>query len=168
MKTNFLKGFTLVVAIVVAFASCSSDDNNDNGGGSSDQFFCKVNGADYRPSFVSAFKGGITNTIIITGATGTNEQQVQFQLPGNIATGTYSEFNDISANVFVGAFYSPPTSQDAGDDGFAESGQLIITEHNVAAKRIKGTFSFVTRPSINAGTVWTISEGTFNVVYTDL
>lgn len=168
MKTNFLKGFTFVFALVVAFASCSSDNNNDNGGGSSDQFFCKIDGVDYRPPFVSAFKEGLSGRIIITGATGSNEQQVQFQLPDNVATGTYSEFNNISADVFIAVFYSPPTSQDAADDGFAESGQLIITEHNVAAKRIKGTFRFVTRPSINAGTVWEISEGTFNVVYTDL
>lgn len=161
MKISSLKKLTAVLLASSFFIFCSKDNGTDAQG----TFFCKVNGKDYKPKFVTGYQDGITQTILVTGATGSNSEQVQFHFPGNITAGTYTQLNDYSSGTFISVSYSPAHSEEAGDDGIAKTGGVVITEHNTSAKRIKGTFHFISAPSINAGTIWNITDGNFDVKY---
>ena len=166
MKTFFLNTFFLFSFFTLSLFSCSkSDDNNPS---TANTFFCKIDGVDYNPPNATGLISSISNTLVITGATGSNAEQIQIFVPKDITVGTYTQFYDYNANEFIQMYYSPPTSQDADDDGFANSGQLVITEHDTNAKRIKGTFNFVTNPSINGGAVWNVTEGSFTITYQEL
>jgi len=166
MKTIFLNTFVLFSFFTLSLFSCSKSD--DSSPSTANTFFCKVDGVDYNPPNATGLISTITNTLVITGSTGSNAQKIQIFLPNDIAVGTYTQFYDYNADEFIQMYYSPPTSQDADDDGFANSGQLVITEHDTNAKRIKGTFNFVTDPSINGSTVWNVTEGSFTITYQEL
>jgi hypothetical protein len=162
----------LIYSIVLLFIatgtiSCMAckKEQNDDGTPRGGTFYCKIDGKEYKPKHVSGFKEGISSTIVVTGSSGNGEETVQFQCRDNISPGTYSQLNDMTASSYIGAFYSPPHSNEATDDGPAETGQVVITEHDTAKKRIKGTFRFKTKASINAGTVWDITDGAFDVTY---
>ena len=156
----------LMIMAVVSFSSMKAESILESSVEQSKiGFFCKIDGVNYQPKFVSGIHESLSNVILITGADGSTNQQVQIQVSHKIAPGTYTELNNIGADAFVWMFYSPPFSEDAGDDGFAQTGTLTILENNSTTKRIRGTFSFVTTPSFNAETVWNISEGTFDVKY---
>ena len=165
MKRLIYSMVLLLVAIVtISCMACKKDKD----GGSPQQggtFYCKIDGKEYKPKYVSGVKTDISSTIIVTGSSGNGEETVQFQFRDNISPGTYGQLNDLTASSYIGAFYSPPHSNEATDDGPAETGQVVITEHDTAKKRIKGTFRFKTKASINAGTVWDITDGAFDVTY---
>ena len=61
--------------------------------------------------------------------------------------------------------YSIATQEE--DSAVAASGSLTILEHDVAAKRLRGTFEFVTNPYPSDGAVLTITDGVFDVVYSE-
>lgn len=155
---------------LMPFVSCSKSSANGAGGDSqgANKFFCKINGVNYNPPHVTGLLMSTPNTILLTAATGSNAEQIQLFFPIDIAPGTYTQLNNFMAPVVIQTSYSPPHSEDVADDGLAETGQVIITEHNISTKRIKGTFQYVTKPSINEGKVWNISEGSFDIIYTDL
>ena len=168
MKTFFLNTFAVFTFFALSLFSCSKSDDGNNSPTSGNTFFCKIDGVAYNPPNATGFVSTITNTLVITGATGSNAEQIQIFVPKDIAVGTYTQFYDYNADEFIQMYYSPPTSQDANDDGFANSGQFVITEHDTNAKRIKGTFNFVTDPSINGSTVWNVTEGSFTITYQEL
>ena len=167
MKNFIFKALAFLSIIIIVLTSCSGSDDNNNST-SQNVFFCKVDGVNYSPPHVTGFISTITNTLVLTGSTGTNAEQIQIFLPNDIAVGTYTQFYDFTADEFIQMYYSPPNSQDADDDGFASSGQLVITEHDISGKRIKGTFNFVTDPSVNGSNIWNVSEGSFEIRYEEL
>ncbi len=129
------------------------------------KFACKLDGVTYKAKFVSGNHEKISNRLIITASTGKDSEEIQFQMSPNIVAGTYNTFNDMTKKESIYAYYAPPTSEEAGDDGLAQTGSVIIIEHNKTTKRIRGTFSFTTAPSVNAGTVWKITDGSFDISY---
>lgn len=167
MTLNFLKTLTFLMFFALVSVAYKSNDSVANFVSSQNQnsFFCKISGREYKPQFVSGIHETMSNVILITGAAGSNSEQVQIQVSHAIEPGTYADLNNIGANTFVWMFYAPPFSEDATDDGFAQKGSLTIIENNSTTKRIRGTFSFLTGPSINAGTIWDITEGSFDVRY---
>lgn len=166
IPNNLITRAALIIIAVVSFSSMKADSILDSRvQHSQNTFFCKVDGVSYQPKFVSGIHESLSNVILITGAVGSTNEQVQIQVSHKIAPGTYTDLNNIGAEAFVWMFYSPPFSEDATDDGFAQTGSLTILENNSTTKRIRGTFSFVTKPSINAETVWNISEGSFDLKY---
>ncbi|WP_130735801.1 DUF6252 family protein [Flavobacterium sp. J27] len=167
MKTIFFNTFAIFTFFSLSLFSCSKNDDN-NPPTSENTFFCKLDGTAYNPPNATGLISTITNTLVITGSTGSNSQKIQIFLPKDIAVGTYTQFYDYNADEFIQMYYSPPNSNDADDDGFATSGELVITQHDVNNKKIKGTFHFVTDPSINGNNVWNVTEGTFNITYKNL
>jgi len=162
MKTTM---YFLKVLMIALFVSCGSDDDGNNPG-SNGSFFAKVNGQDYNPTFVTAFNTTITNTVLVSGSM-SNGEELQLFIPADITTGTYN-WSDINEAFFVQGIYTPAGSDDANDSGFADTGSLTITSVNQENKTMQGTFSFVSDPTVNGGIVYTITEGSFSVTYTDL
>jgi hypothetical protein len=163
------KTFKILVLLlsVASLTACSKDDDNKNPSGK-DTFFAKIDGLDYKPPFVTGFVSDFTQTLLITGATGSNAETIQFLVPVDISVGTYSQLNDPLADILIQAYYSPPNSSDAFDDGLANVGSLVITKNDIANRIIEGTFSFTTKAAVNSGISWTITEGRFSVTYQDL
>ncbi|MGC1472052.1 MAG: DUF6252 family protein [Psychroserpens sp.] len=156
------------MTISVLLASCGGDDDSPSSQGGTDSFFAKIDGADYNPPSISGFRFESTNSIILTGATGTTEEQIQIFVPDDIAVGTYTSYYDPLNSPFIQAYYQPAGAQDADDTGIADTGSLVITQHDIDAKTIKGTFNFNTEPALSSGTAWTITEGSFEITYSDL
>lgn len=151
--------------MILAVLGCASSANKPVAPKLPNKFACKVDGVDYKPKFISGYHEKIADRLIITASTGKESEEIQFQMNPKITAGTYSSFTNTSAKESIFMYYAPPTSEEAGDDGLAKTGVLTILEHNTATKRIRGTFNFVSAPSANAGTVWTISDGSFEVSY---
>lgn len=157
---------TIALSLVISILSCSKDNPNPVAG--SNTFFAKIDGVDFNPPHVSGHNISSSNNILFTASTGTDSEQILFTMPNDIPPGTYTEFYNILVYPFIQASYSPPNSQDGDDGGDAATGTVVITEHDVDAKRIKGTFNFVTKPAENSGISWNITAGSFDITYTDL
>ena len=82
-------------------------------------------------------------------------QSITLQLPTNITTGRHDFGNGISA-TFQSGFYNYPATE----------GAVTISEYNTSTKVIKGTFFFNYLDNNNA--VQSITDGTFDIKYTDL
>lgn len=163
MKTTIKTVFFLVIFSTL---SCSSGDKKESI--SDNTFFAKIDGVDYKPEFVTGFLSTGLNNILLTGNVGTDAETIQISVPSDIAVGTYTDINNALANTFIQMYYSPPNSNNADDDGFADTGSITITAHNTDSKTIEGTFSFVTRPAISSGISWVITEGSFKISYTNI
>ncbi|MFK7834564.1 MAG: DUF6252 family protein [Winogradskyella sp.] len=158
----------LFMTLAILSSSCNDDEEIPASMAGANSFFAKIDGVNYNPPSVTGFRYESINTILLTGATGTNEEQIQFTIPKDIEPGTYTVLNDPLASTFIQAFYAPPTSQEAGDDGFANQGNMMITLHDTTSKTIEGNFSFTTDVAMNSGDSWTITEGSFKITYSDL
>lgn len=82
-------------------------------------------------------------------------QSITLQLPTNITTGRHDFGNGISA-TFQSGFYNYPATE----------GAVTISELNTNTKIIKGTFFF--NYLNNNNEVQSITDGTFDIKYTDL
>ncbi|MBO7572657.1 MAG: hypothetical protein J6T48_10970 [Bacteroidales bacterium] len=82
-------------------------------------------------------------------------QSVSLQMPNNVSEGVHYFGADVSG-YFQSGFYNFP----------ATAGAITVTEYNSEARVIKGTFFFNYRD--NNGNVQSISDGTFDIKYTDL
>ncbi len=158
----------LFMVLAVLSTSCGDDDASPSRSGGDNSFFAKIDGTDYNPPFVTGFRSESLNNIILTGATGSNEELIQIFVPADITVGTYTEFYEPLGAVFIQAYYQPMGAQDASDAGNADAGSLVITAHNVDSKTIEGTFNFNTDPAVSSGTTWNITEGSFKITYSDL
>ncbi len=168
MKT--LSTILILSLSILTNISCNKDDESqpEAAAAQKNSFFAKIDGNNYNPPFVTGFRMTSINNILLSGATGSNEEQIQISIPADIAPGTYTTFYDATVSPFLQAYYAPPTSQEAGDDGLADQGSLVITKHELASKTIEGTFNFNTKPASNSGNSWNITEGSFKIVYSDL
>lgn len=162
----------LFLFISTVATSCSGDDdNNQDQNSSANSFFCKVDGADFNPQFVSGFNSTISsNTILINGANSISATQttgINIFVPNNIPTGTYSLTPDATADYYVYAQYYTPNDE-FENTGESATGSLVITEHNTETKIITGTFNFTTNPTAATGATYSITEGTFTIKYSDI
>lgn len=162
----------LFLFISTVATSCSGDDdNNQDQNTFANSFFCKVDGADFNPQFVSGFNSTISsNTILINGAKSISATQttgINIFVPNNIPAGTYSLTPDATADYYVYAQYYTPNDE-FENVGESATGSLVITEHNTETNTISGTFNFTTNPTAATGATYTITEGTFTINYSDM
>ena len=89
-------------------------------------------------------------------------------MPNDIEPGTYTLIFNF-ANQYSGYYERPEAELTEEDDvlghGFSETGTLTITQHDVANRKLVGTFDFATYPYESDGSVDRITEGSFDVVY---
>jgi uncharacterized protein DUF6252 len=96
-------------------------------------------------------------SLSINGSENDGTKAVGIQVPDNITTGTY----DLSMfSGYVGVYVVS-----ISESYTAESGKLVITEHNKSTKKIKGTFAFKASNLLSPGAVKDITSGTFSVAY---
>jgi hypothetical protein len=124
----------------VRFPTASDDDPQTNAG----TFVAQIDGTQFNPFTVAAANTG--NNIVITGASTSNTILLRF--PVDVTQGNYT----LPMTGFQASFTNGAVTETA------ESGVIIIVEHDPAARTIKGTFSFETASA-------SITVGQFNVTY---
>lgn len=122
---------------------------------SNNSFFAKIDGIDFNPTTVTANK--LTDLLYIIGKKETIEN-ISVVVPINIAPGTYEMdiFGDYKA-IYIKDSSSTGTFN-------SDEGTLTIISHDMAAKKIKGTFNFI-GGSFMTTLEHTITDGTFEVTY---
>lgn len=119
-------------------------------------FFAKLDGADFNPTNITGVKA--SGNISIIGRRGSIEN-IGLTLPDNVTPGTYEL--DFFAGTHVGLYVKDNTGTGAfGSD----TGSVTITTHDVANKKIIGTFNFVATSFI-VPDEYEITNGTFNITY---
>lgn len=122
---------------------------------SNNSFFAKLNGLTFNPTNIDGIKNG--GNISLIGRRGSVENIGLF-VPDNIAPGTY----DISfGGIYTGTYVLNNTGE--GVYG-GDPGSITITTHDIANKRIVGTFNFEGTSFFNT-TVFNVTEGTFDITY---
>ena len=122
-------------------------------------FFAKIDGSEFVEDSVSGIQtslAGFNNIGIV--ATKNNLETISFSIPSATTAGTYT-FNFGSLDDVTAQYNASSTENTVGE------GTMIITSHDTAAKRIIGTFDFVSAPFIGTGNTYTITEGSFDVTY---
>lgn len=160
----------LLIYGFIGLYACNKDktdpnQNNKNPNAQNQWVRCQIDGKSYDAAFPFGYFAQISNSIIITGSTGNTSEEILIIVDKDIKPGTYTEFNTLVKGEAVFMNYSPEFSEDFGDDGPADKGKLVITEHDLIANKITGTFEFDTKPSINAQTTWKITNGSFQIFY---
>ena len=120
----------------------------------SDTFRVKVDGVQFAVFSVSGFN--LYNKISLSASNQDVSKTVGISFPSDVTAGTYtfSSFGpDYIGQYNIGTSYL-----------MANSGTLTILEHNVAAKRIRGNFSFDAEELLGNKSA-TLSEGYFSVGY---
>jgi uncharacterized protein DUF6252 len=153
MKNHFPLFFLMIACL--AFVSCKKDEIN-NCDPDGDCFSAKIDGVNYEGDDVSGYQ--VFASIIIGAKSGTNPAPI-FDLT-LIATSAGTYAFDTQSDV-VG-FYTPDPLGST-DQYVATSGTLTIQEHDTAARRIKGTFSFE-GDNTNGETIQ-VTEGSFDLGY---
>ena len=128
--------------------------------GNSNTFFAKIDGAEFVEDSVGGSKltlTGVPPTIIIS-ATKNNIQTISISVNADVTVGTYSF---TTSDLPLGQYNASLTETYVSKAG----GELKITQHDVANKRLVGTFSFTASPFLSSGTNFEITEGSFDVVY---
>lgn len=161
MKHLKLNSLIILLALLISLNSCGKDDPVNPG--SDNKFFAKVDGQDYNPGFVTGLVSGFTQTLLITGSMGDGEE-IQLQIPAAVTPGTYVlDFN------LANSYYAYYQRSDVDEDyGFSDGGTLTIISNDVAGKKIKGSFSFNTDPFLSDGSTFQITEGSFEITYTEI
>ncbi len=152
-STSASKDFTKGVFNKIPYASDVPSGNSNN------TFFAKVDGVEFVEDGIGgallSFPG--TPSIITISATKNSFETISISVSSNITSGTY----DFST-------FDPPMGQynlSLTEGTVSDSGVLTITSHDIANKRIVGTFSFKASPLIGTGNSYEITEGSFDVTY---
>ncbi len=147
------KEFTNGVFDKVSFKSEVAPTSSNN------EFFAKVDGVEFKEEKINAIAasgGGISNLGIV--ATMNNDSRViSLNLDPDVVPGSYE----------LKAFSSPTALYNKSRSEFfsSESGEVIITLHDKANKRIVGTFEFTASSFLNPEEKYEITEGSFDVTY---
>lgn len=147
MKT--FRSFILLGLVALVFANCKKDSDNDFEG-----IRVSINGSEWvAPTAVGAALG---DNLSISGADAATFKTLMLVLPANVTAGTYD----------IEAFGDVQVSYSGGSTSLytAKSGKVVVTEHDTAGKRIKGTFEFEGEDAFNGGTA-SFKDGEFNVAY---
>lgn len=119
-------------------------------------FFAKLNGQNFTPTNISAMS--MSDRINIIGRKGAVEN-IALSLKSNVTPGTY--------NLTMIGDYSGRYTKDMSPLGnFAsDSGSVTVISHDVANKKIKGTFHFVATLPVLSPDTHNVTDGTFDVTY---
>lgn len=157
--TNFLlnqtKNFTSG-----SFTNVTYEDGFTNNN-PTDSFFAKVDGVEFVEDGINAIKTSFAGSEIISiSAIKNNGETLSLALDGTITTGTY-DFDS-------GPFFN--IAQYIGDDPshiYIGNGSFTITLHDVANKRIEGTFSHIAEKVDPTQTLAdkNVTEGAFSITY---
>jgi hypothetical protein len=124
-----------------------------------DNFTAKVDGDVYDD--ISLFSNLITigNTELISiNANKSLSETITINLDANITSGIY-DFGSFITQSYPTGQYS------VGGTTYQASGKITILNHDVVAKKISGSFNFNANDLTDNTTVFSISEGSFNVSY---
>jgi len=179
-KLKFIS-YLFILAGSLSITSCSTDvepidpaviqnpgtDPTDPTNPAASFFKVDFNNQTYNGTFNSAFVAG--NTIIISGARGTQGENIAFMLEGS-TIGTYASEDDLmvynpsaTSEYDYGNFQDPSTSP-------ANTGSVTITEINQTTHMISGTFHFVGYWSDYTDTTppapITFTNGSFSIPFT--
>jgi hypothetical protein len=124
----------------VRFPTASDEDPHTSAG----TFVAEIDGTPFSPFNVSAANTG--NNIVITGSS--TSTTILLRFPVDITQGTYT----LPMTGFQATYSNGNVTETA------QSGVIIVVDHNPAARTVKGTFSFET-PSTS------VTLGQFNVTY---
>jgi len=116
------------------------------GAGNAGSLVADVDGTPFNAVTVSA--GNTGNSILVTAATVSGDAIV-VRTPVDVVPGNYP----IPQSSGFAASYSDGTTTE-----LADSGTIVIIEHNVSERRLRGTFAFTTSEH-------GVSSGQFNIVY---
>ena len=116
------------------------DDDTPNAG----SFSAQIDGTPFTPISVSAVDSG--NSLLISGAEAI--KSIIIRVPIDVEVGNYS----LPQAGFQASLAEGAVSQNA------TIGNISVVTHNVSARTISGSFSFITSQN-------TVSEGQFNVSY---
>jgi hypothetical protein len=130
---------------------------------SNDTFRVKINDTLFIPPTIlsSAVPGlpGLPPQISVNGTTNNAPKSVGLVMPASVTAGTYtfSSFGD-----YTGGYIPDNNVQ---NNQVLDSGRIVILEHNVSAKRIRGTFECRAKSLFPGGPISRLTEGYFNVKY---
>ncbi|RTY86456.1 DUF6252 family protein [Flavobacterium sp. GT3R68] len=118
-------------------------------------FTAKLDGATYTPTNITGMK--MSGMISLVGRRG-NIENIGLSMPDNAVAGAVYPFTAFSSDA-RGQYIDSASGIYGGD------GTMTIISHDVANKRIKGTFSFTASTVLPPTTTHAITEGTFDVTY---
>ena len=151
---SFLTGNFFFTALIPGLDTLAIDkgvffkaplDGGDQGGlGNAGTVFAEIDGNSFNATSVEA--GNTGSSIVITGSTVL--RNIVLRLPSDVAVGTYE-----LPEAGFGARYTVDNMPES-----ANSGTIVVVEHDTAAKTIKGAFAFITDGH-------SISQGQFVITY---
>ena len=136
--------------------SFGSVDSTGNGGVTVPGDFLKarIDSTDHVAKMVTGMI--YQDKLTLNGAQTDGTYAIGFQIPLSTVAGTY-DF-DLFAE-YVGIY-----AKSINSSYMAESGKLVIQEHNKSAKKIKGTFQFKASDILGGGSVQ-VTNGSFSITY---
>lgn len=157
MKVKFL--FYSLVLSALFISSCNKDDDPEKLDPQGDCFTAKIDGAFFNSDNVT---GTRAFNIIINASFGTTTVQT-FAInifDPNITAGTYPIAAQTGTIITIQYM---PSSLTSSTEFSSTSGTLIVEEHNVSEKKIRGTFNFEGEDT--QGNPVSVTEGVFDVKY---
>jgi hypothetical protein len=154
------KGRKTVVDGIFDNLSFGTGDSTGNGGGTGgvtvagDFLKARVDSTDYEATMITGII--YQDKLMLNGAQSDGTHAIGFQIPLSTSAGTY-DF-DLFAG-YVGIY-----ARSLHSSYSAESGKLVIQEHNKSAKKIRGTFQFKGADLLGGGSVQ-VSNGSFSITY---
>jgi hypothetical protein len=136
-----------------------TDDLGGNTGGGENEFFAKVDGVEFVEDALTGNYSELPGMSTISiNATKNSLETIGIALPGDVTPGTYNF-----------QFGSTPTAlyNLSATDVYVGDGSVTITTHDVANKKIIGTFQFTANPTPggSGSGSYEITEGSFDVTY---
>lgn len=125
----------------------------------SDDFKVKIDGTLFTAASIFGFGGGAGfNNIAISGSDAVGSKTVALYFPTDVTPGTYN------MGTILDSYYA---QYNVNSSTFLVSttGTLTILTHNIATKRVTGTFSFTATPFGGAGSAAVLTEGSFAATY---
>jgi hypothetical protein len=170
--------FLLLFVAIFTLTSCDNEpltgtfedesgipsDSNDNTDGNADDnsgidttpFFANVDGEEF--PYITLQSYILNGKLWVRGADEL-PNKITLGFPTDIAAGTFEITPD--SDTYEGIY------SDASNNVLARAntGTITIIAHDIDAKTISGTFTFIASPSGSTTPQYTISEGKFNVSY---
>ena len=126
----------------------------------SDTIRLKVDGASFVPDINYGLSVDMLQQLNISGTTTTGSRSIGISMPQDILAGSY-QFEGLGG-VAIGV-YNPDL--DGTNARYSESGTLVILEHNLTTKRLRGTFVFHGANLLDNTKSSEITDGYFSVKY---
>lgn len=153
-----------VITPNVPVTTATQTNGGSNPAAANDSFFAKVDGVDFQETLLYASDTQTAGSITITASENASFPSIGLEFPSDITPGTYP------FSGYLGSYrglYNLGTNFDQMFYAEGASGDLVITNHDVAARLVEGTFSFTAVPVDNTQTTptYAITEGAFSVSY---